>query len=76
MINDLTEMQVQDIAEDYLQVMIHMGEFVIDLDETLEQVKEMIRMNRNPKQLVNMMRSYRSLNDMDPYQYTEPIKLR
>lgn len=72
--NNLTEIQIQDISEDYLQVMIHMGEFVINLEESLDKTKQMIRINSNPKLLVNMLKRYRLLNDMDPYQYTQKIK--
>jgi hypothetical protein len=72
--NNLTESQVQEIAEDYLKVMVHMGEFITDLDNTLDKVKEMIRMTENPLLLVNMMKRYRVTNKMEPYNYTKQIK--
>ena len=72
--NNLTESQVQEIAEDYLKVMVHMGEFITDLDNTLDKIKEMIRMTENPLLLVNMMKRYRVTNKMEPYNYTKQIK--
>lgn len=71
--NELTEDQVQEIAEDYLNVMFHMGEFTIDLEETLERTKVMIRMTTSPKLLVNMLTRYRLTNGMDPYNYRKPL---
>jgi hypothetical protein len=72
--NKLSETQIQDIAENYLNVMMHMGEFETDLVGTLEKIKQTIRTMEAPEVLVEMLARFRKANGMNPYKYKEEIK--
>lgn len=71
--SELSEAQVQEIAEDYLIVMKQMGELVINIDETLERMKKTIRHMENVTLLVSMLKRQRVVLGMNEYPYKKPI---
>lgn len=71
--SELSEDQIQEIAEDYLIVMKQMGEFVTDMSDTLDRTKALLRRMENVTLLVSMLKRQRVSLGMNEYPYKKPI---
>lgn len=75
--SDLTEDQIQEIAEDYISVMTKEGEILVGDEsailEALDKLKRVIRLMGNVSLLVSMLSRQRKVLGMEPYKYRNPI---
>ena len=77
--NDLSDVMIEDMAKDYIQLMppIEMQSIKKELkregENTLEIMKKFMRKLQNPKMMIVMMNRLRVIEHMKPFPYRETL---